>query len=96
VKYDANEDNFEAINYLDWTVGFSRTWSSLRIWYVLRSFGISGMQRNIREKIELAKYFEELVNKSKHFELFIKRQLALVCFSYINENMSQDELNVKN
>jgi hypothetical protein len=43
VKYKAKEDNFEAINYSDWQIGFGRTWSSLRLWYVIRSVGIKGM-----------------------------------------------------
>lgn len=43
VKYEADEDQFDAINYEDWVVGFGRTWSSLRLWYVIRSVGIKGM-----------------------------------------------------
>ena len=38
------EDQFEAVNYKDWSVGLGRTWSSLRIWYVLRNKGIKGQQ----------------------------------------------------
>jgi hypothetical protein len=36
------EDQFEAVNYKDWQVGLGRTWSSLRLWYVLRNKGIKG------------------------------------------------------
>lgn len=37
--------------------------------FVLRNYGISGLQSYIRKHIELAKQFEELVRKDKRFEI---------------------------
>ncbi|TDG38432.1 hypothetical protein AWZ03_015146, partial [Drosophila navojoa] len=37
--------------------------------FVLRSYGISGLQHYIRHHIKLAKRFEELVLKDKRFEI---------------------------
>lgn len=58
-----------AIDYRHWGVPLSRRFRSLKLWFVLRSYGISGLQNYIRRHIELAKRFEELVVKDKRFEI---------------------------
>jgi aromatic-L-amino-acid decarboxylase len=86
LKYSVDEDQFEAIDYKHWQVGLGRTQSSIRLWYVLRAHGIRRMQENVREKIELSKVFEDLVQDSKYFSLVCDRQLSLVCFRYTGGN----------
>ncbi|KMY91771.1 uncharacterized protein Dsimw501_GD10312, isoform B [Drosophila simulans] len=58
-----------AIDYRHWGVPLSRRFRSLKLWFVLRSYGISGLQHYIRHHIKLAKRFEELVLKDKRFEI---------------------------
>lgn len=57
------------IDYRHWSVPLSRRFRSLKLWFVLRSFGISGLQEYIRLHCRLAKYFESLVVKDKRFEV---------------------------
>ncbi|KAH8370147.1 hypothetical protein KR093_002345 [Drosophila rubida] len=69
-----------AIDYRHWGVPLSRRFRSLKLWFVLRSYGISGLQHYIRHHIKLAKRFEELVLKDKRFEICNQVKLGLVCF----------------
>ncbi len=69
-----------AIDYMHWQVGLSRRFRSLKLWFVLRSFGIEGIQKHIRSGVELAKLFEDLVKCDDRFEIMGERYLGLVVF----------------
>ncbi len=49
-----------AIDYMHWQVGLSRRFRALKLWFVIRSFGIEGLQKHIYKSVELAKLFEDL------------------------------------
>ncbi|CAO1325209.1 unnamed protein product [Diamesa tonsa] len=80
-----------AIDYRHWGVPLSRRFRSLKLWFVLRTYGISGLQEYIRHHISLAKQFEELVRKDKRFEVCNEVKLGLVCFRL----MGSDRINEK-
>ncbi|KAL7737718.1 hypothetical protein ACLKA6_006111 [Drosophila palustris] len=80
-----------AIDYRHWGVPLSRRFRSLKLWFVLRSYGISGLQHYIRHHIKLAKRFEELVLKDNRFEICNQVKLGLVCFRL----KGSDKLNEK-
>ena len=44
-------------NYCDWGVPLGRRFRSLKLWFVLRSFGIEGIQKKLKEHIRLTKLF---------------------------------------
>ncbi|XP_014241492.1 tyrosine decarboxylase isoform X2 [Cimex lectularius] len=69
-----------AIDYRHWGVPLSRRFRSLKLWFVLRSFGITGLRKYIRNHIKLAKKFENLVNADNRFEVCNEVKLGLVCF----------------
>ncbi|CAG9834131.1 unnamed protein product [Diabrotica balteata] len=74
----ANSD--EAIDYRHWGIPLSRRFRSLKLWFVIRNYGLSGLQNYIRNHIRLAKYFESLVRKNPKFEVVNDVRLGLVCF----------------
>lgn len=59
----------DTIDYRHWGVPLSRRFRSLKLWFVLRSYGISGLQGYIRHHIRLAKRFERHVLSDRKFEL---------------------------
>jgi histidine decarboxylase len=69
-----------AIDYMHWQVGLSRKFRSLKLWFVIRSFGIEGLQKHILRSVELAKMFESLVKSDNRFEIMAERHLGLVVF----------------
>ncbi|KAI3387514.1 hypothetical protein SNEBB_003086 [Seison nebaliae] len=70
-----------AIDYMHWQVPLSRRFRSLKLWTVLRTFGIEGLQNHIRSSIQLAEYFESLVRQDSRFIMPFKRNLGLVVFA---------------
>jgi tyrosine decarboxylase len=69
-----------AIDFRHWGVPLSRRFRSLKLWFVLRSYGISGLQAYIRHHIKLAKQFEALVLRDSRFEVCNEVRVGLVCF----------------
>ncbi|KAL0120233.1 hypothetical protein PUN28_008115 [Cardiocondyla obscurior] len=69
-----------AIDYRHWSIALSRRFRSLKLWFVMRSYGLSGLQAYIRNHVKLAKRFEALVKKDSRFELCNDVVLGLVCF----------------
>uniref|UniRef100_A0A915M710 Aromatic-L-amino-acid decarboxylase n=1 Tax=Meloidogyne javanica TaxID=6303 RepID=A0A915M710_MELJA len=51
----------KAIDYRHWGIPLSRRFRSLKLWFVIRSYGVEGLQHYIREHVRLAKLFECLL-----------------------------------
>ncbi|MCP9261089.1 Dopa decarboxylase [Dirofilaria immitis] len=75
-------------------IALGRRFRSLKIWFVLRNIGISGLQEHLRKMVELAKNFEALIQKDSLFELFVPRTWGMVCFRIKDStNAMNEELN---
>ena len=85
------------IDYRDWQIPLGRRFRSLKLWFVIRHYGIEGLQYHIRRHVELAQQFAEWVRKDNRFELAVPAPLNLVCFRHkggdkINQTL-MDHLN---
>ncbi|XP_017494245.1 PREDICTED: tyrosine decarboxylase-like [Rhagoletis zephyria] len=69
-----------AIDYRHWGIPLSRRFRSLKLWFVIRNYGIEGLQKYIREHVRLAKRFEKLIRQDDRFEVMNQVKLGLVCF----------------
>ncbi len=70
------------IDYRDWQVPLGRRFRSLKLWFVIRHYGIEGLQYHIRQHIELAQQFAGWVKSDARFELAAPAPLNLVCFRH--------------
>jgi tyrosine decarboxylase len=59
----------QSIDYRHWGVPLSRRFRALKLWFVLRSYGIEGLQKYIRNHCRLAKRFECIVLQDARFEI---------------------------
>ena len=81
LKNKASESN-SVFDYRDWQIPLGRRFRSLKLWSVIRYYGIKGMQAHIRQHIESAKALTEEINKDNRFELMAPTVINLVCFRY--------------
>ena len=79
-------------NYRDWGIQLGRRFRALKLWFVIRSYGVKGLQEMVREHIRLAELFKKWVEEHRHFELMAPVSLSLVCFR-LNDGRSEDALN---
>ncbi|CAG9537178.1 unnamed protein product [Cercopithifilaria johnstoni] len=83
----------KAIDYRHWSIPLSRRFRSLKLWFVIRVYGVEGLQNYIRRHCRLAKLFEQLIRADNIFEIVGEVILGLVCFRMIaSEEMNQELL----
>jgi aromatic-L-amino-acid/L-tryptophan decarboxylase len=70
------------IDYRDWQVPLGRRFRALKLWFVIRHYGIEGLQHHIRQHVALAQEFARWVADSSDFELAVQPPLNLVCFRH--------------
>lgn len=85
-------DSGEVIDYRDWQIPLGRRFRSLKLWFVLRWYGVEGLQAFVREQVRLAGVFERLVAEHTSFELAAPRRLGLVCFRFRGTDEENREL----
>lgn len=69
-------------DYRDWQVQLGRRFRALKLWFVIRHYGIEGLQHHIREHVRLAQEFASWVKQDAEFELAAPAPLNLVCFRH--------------
>ncbi len=79
-------------DYSGWQVSLGRRFRSLKLWFVIRHYGIEGLRAHIRKHIELAERFEALVEADDQFELIQPRVLNLVCFRHKDGNSKSRQI----
>jgi aromatic-L-amino-acid decarboxylase len=70
------------IDYRDWQLSLGRRFRSLKLWFVIRHYGVEGLQAQIRRHIALAQEFAGWVQADPDFELAAPAPLNLVCFRH--------------
>jgi aromatic-L-amino-acid decarboxylase len=81
LKNQATESG-QVIDYRNWQIVLSRRFRSLKLWFVIRHYGIEGLQYYIRKHISLAQEFAEWVKSDPRFELVVNPPFNLVCFRH--------------
>lgn len=81
--YYQNEhsDSGLVTDYRDWQIPLGRRFRALKIWFVMRSYGLSGMREHIEYTCKLGEIFADLVrSRSDLFEITAKPRFGLTCF----------------
>ncbi|MFS7906476.1 putative pyridoxal phosphate-dependent decarboxylase, pyridoxal phosphate-dependent transferase [Helianthus anomalus] len=77
---NTHSESDSVVSYKDWQVGTGRMFKSLRLWFIIRSYGVENLQNHIRADIQMAITFEQLVRSDVKFDIVVPRRFSLVCF----------------
>lgn len=91
LKNKATESG-DVIDYRDWQVPLGRRFRSLKLWFMLRHYGVHGLQELIRHHLTLAQKFEEYVIEHPSLELSTPRALNLICFHHVDGNEATEAM----
>ncbi len=81
-------------DYSDWGIPLGRRFRALKLWFVLRYYGLEGLQQRLREHISMAAWFENMLRNDPCFEILAPRTMNLVCFRLHSTTAGdEDELN---
>lgn len=82
-------------NYRDWGIQLGRRFRALKLWFVIRSYGVEGLQAMVREHLRLAALVKDWVEGDGRFELLAPVDLGLVCFR-LDDGREESGLNELN
>ncbi len=69
-------------DYRDWQVPLGRRFRALKLWFVIRHYGVEGLRHHVREHVRLAQELAARIQADDRFELVVKPPLNLVCFRH--------------
>ena len=82
-------------NFRDWGIQLGRRFRALKLWFVIRYYGVERLQEMIREHIRLAQLFKGWVDEHEYFELMAPVSLSLICFR-LNDGRDEKALSSVN
>ncbi|MFP4377536.1 MAG: pyridoxal phosphate-dependent decarboxylase family protein [Spirochaetales bacterium] len=77
-------------NYRDWGVQLGRRFRALKLWFVIRSYGVAGLQKTIRAHIKMAHELARQIDAEDDFELLAPVPLNTVCFRHIPPGITDE------
>ena len=90
-EYLETAQDREVTNYRDWGIPLGRRFRSLKLWFVLRSFGVDGLRQRLRAHLALARDFERWIDESADFEVMAPVPVQTVCFRFNPFKGGEDE-----
>jgi aromatic-L-amino-acid decarboxylase len=78
---NAHTDSGLVTDYRDWQIPFGRRFRSLKVWFVIRTYGIKGLQAHIRKHVKFAEDFAGMLEtRPDLFEIVAGPRFALTVF----------------
>ena len=85
------------IDYRDWGIPLGRRFRALKLWFVLRSYGVEGVRAHIKAHTDMARTLASEIDATPDFEIVAPPVLSLLCFRFhpagIDDAAALDELN---
>jgi aromatic-L-amino-acid decarboxylase len=79
-------------DYRDWQIPLGRRFRALKLWFVIRHYGVEGLQYHVRYHVQLTQRFAEWVRADERFEVVAPAPLNLVCFRYRGTDQENERL----
>ena len=83
-------------NLRDWGVPLGRRFRALKLWFMIREQGVSGLQRRLRRDMKNAQWLAEQVSSMPGWRVMAPVPLQTVCLRHEPAGMDTDELDRHN
>jgi aromatic-L-amino-acid decarboxylase len=81
-EYLRTAQDADVANFRDWGIQLGRRFRALKLWFVLRSYGVEGLRAMLRDHIALGQEFARWVDAEPGWEVLAPAPLGLVCFRH--------------
>jgi aromatic-L-amino-acid decarboxylase len=90
-EYLRTTEDREVVNFRDWGIQLGRRFRALKLWFVIRSYGLEGLRELVRKHVRLARELAGWIEAAPGFELMAPVPLGLVCFRHRPAGMDMDD-----
>ena len=80
------------VDYRDWHVPLGRRFRSLKLWWVLRSYGAAGIRHHVREHVRMARDLDARIVSDPRFTLVAPTLFSLVSFRHVGGEQATSDL----
>jgi len=80
-------------DYRDWGVPLGRRFRALKLWSVIRTYGVEGLRNTVRNHIAIAAELAAKISKEADFEILAPVIISVVCFRYIPKGFNEEQIN---
>ncbi|VVC42125.1 Hypothetical protein CINCED_3A006683 [Cinara cedri] len=80
LKHSYQSEDPQLPDYRHWQIPLGRRFRALKMWFVLRLYGVEGLQAHIKKQVYLAELFGKFVEQDARFEIVMPVTMGLVCF----------------
>jgi aromatic-L-amino-acid decarboxylase len=70
------------IDYRDWQIPLGRRFRALKLWFVLRHYGLDGLGALVRDHVAMAQEFAEMIDSDENFLRVAPSPLSLICIKH--------------
>ncbi len=91
-EYLRTNEQDVALSYSDYSFQLGRRFRALKLWFVLRAFGLDGLRARVRHHCDLAATFESWVRAERGWEVMAPVGMSVVCFRHIPAGMAEAEI----
>jgi aromatic-L-amino-acid decarboxylase len=95
-SYLRTEHDADVANFRDWGIQLGRRFRALKLWFVLRSYGVAGLQEMLRHHIALAAEFRSWVEAEPGFEVLAPSPFGLVCLRHVPPGLGAEQADAHN
>ncbi len=92
-EYLKTKEGTAVNNYRDWGIQLGRRFRALKLWFVIRNYGVKGLKETVRKHLDWGTEFARWIVDDFNFELLAPAPLATVCFRLKPDGMDEDALN---
>lgn len=90
------DNDYPVTNYSEWSIPLGRRFRALKLWFLLRYYGLSGLGEMIRNHVSYAEKLAAQIDQLPDFEIVTQPMLSLFSFRYLGkEGDDLDDINLK-
>ncbi|MEO9650488.1 MAG: pyridoxal-dependent decarboxylase [Roseobacter sp.] len=82
----------DVTNYSEWTIPLGRRFRALKLWFLIRSYGLEGLQTRIRNHVSWAAELAEEIRALDGFEIVTEPVLSLFSFRCPGDDAAQQKM----
>nr|WP_026210685.1 aminotransferase class I/II-fold pyridoxal phosphate-dependent enzyme [Flexithrix dorotheae] len=90
-EYLKTKSRGQVNDYRDWGIQLGRRFRALKLWFVIRNFGVQGIKEKIKLHIDLTQEFARRLEKHPDFEILVPVHLNLVCFRFKPQQITNEK-----
>ena len=90
-EYLITAEQDDVVNMMDYGVQLGRRFRALKLWFVIRAFGVTGIVDALRDHMASARWFADRVRETPGWEVVAPVHFSLVCFRYAPPGTTEAE-----